>query len=242
MIKKLSQHIRHKRHLVFLDFEGTQLSHEMIAFGAVKVDLNDDYSIKKTYKGIHRYVRPTQEIGRYVTKLTQITEADLLDKGIPFAQAMTSLRNYVGKKFEDAVFIVFGNHDLRILNQSLAHSPDADEVIIKTITKNSIDFSKFIAEFIKDEKGNPLSLLNNLLVFNYVFKGNFHQPLDDAKNLLKLYELTLKNPDIIFTQYQQQLSRYHHLPGPIQTIMNKIYAKETVDYQVFQQAIKDYLK
>jgi inhibitor of KinA sporulation pathway (predicted exonuclease) len=242
MIKKLSQHIHHFRHLVFLDFEGTQHSHEMIAFGAVKVDLEDSYKVKKTYKGIHRYVLAKEPIGSYVTKLTSITQSTLNDKGISYKQAIQSLKNYVGNKLHETIFVIFGNHDLRILNQSLVYSPDADESFIKLVTKHAFDYSRFIAEFIKDEKGNPLSLINNLLAFNHTFKGTLHSPLDDAKNLLSLYKLVLEHPEIIFDRYSQVLKQNHHLPVPIKTLLTKILNNESVDNQTFIHAIKDYLK
>jgi inhibitor of KinA sporulation pathway (predicted exonuclease) len=242
MIKKLSQHIHHFRHLVFLDFEGTQHSHEMIAFGAVKVDLEDSYKVKKTYKGIHRYVLAKEPIGSYVTKLTSITQSTLNDKGISYKQAIQSLKNYVGNKLHETIFVIFGNHDLRILNQSLVYSPDADESFIKLVTKHSFDYSRFIAEFIKDEKGNPLSLINNLLAFNHTFKGTLHSPLDDAKNLLSLYKLVLEHPEIIFDRYSQVLKQNHHLPVPIKTLLTKILNNESVDNHTFIHAIKDYLK
>jgi inhibitor of KinA sporulation pathway (predicted exonuclease) len=242
MIKKLSQHIHHFRHLVFLDFEGTQHSHEMIAFGAVKADISDDYTIKKTYKGIHRYVLSKEPIGTYVTKLTNITPALLEEKGITYKQALVSLKNYVGNKLHETIFIVFGNHDLRILNQSLVHSKDADEAFVKIITKNSFDYSRFIAEFLKDEKGNPLSLMNNLLAFQHTFKGTQHHPLDDAKNLLTLYKLAIEKPDIVFDRYSLVLKQNHHLPPPIRVVLQKIMNHEAVNHQTFITAIKDYLK
>ena len=240
-MKKLKNIILHRRQLIFLDFEGTQQSHELIAFGAVKVDLHDDLTIKKSYKGLHRLVRPKKEIGRYVSKLTNITEVDVFDKGIPFFKALLSLRNYAGKKFKDTVFVIFGNHDLRILNQSLVHSPDGDAEIVKTITKNALDFSQFLSEFIKDSHGNPLSLVNNLNLFNVSFNGKAHHPLDDAKNLLMLYQKVLAHPEIMLKQYQQVLSSLKHLPVPLKNIVKKILNQETVDYAVLEKEMKDYL-
>jgi inhibitor of KinA sporulation pathway (predicted exonuclease) len=242
MIKKLSQHIHHFRHLVFLDFEGTQHSHEMIAFGAVKVDIADDFKVKKTYKGIHRYVLSKEPIGSYVTKLTQITPSMLEEHGVSYKQALVSLKNYVGNKLHETTFIVFGNHDLRILNQSLVYSKDADESFVKIITKNSFDFSRFISEFLKDDKGNPLSLVNNLIAFNHTFKGTQHHPLDDAKNLLALYKLALEKTDIVFDRYSLVLKQNHHLPPPIRVVLQKLMNNEFVNQHTFMTAIKDYLK
>ena len=50
-MKKLARLIGHHRTLVFLDLEGTQQSHELIALAAIKADLNEDLTIKKLTKG-----------------------------------------------------------------------------------------------------------------------------------------------------------------------------------------------
>ena len=53
--------------LAFLDLEGTQFTHEMIAIGIVKVDIRKDGTIKKIHKGYHSYVYAKNKIGKIVT-------------------------------------------------------------------------------------------------------------------------------------------------------------------------------
>lgn len=240
-MKKLAQALNGKKHLVFLDFEGTQKSHEMIAFGAIKVDLNDDLTIKKTYKGMYKLVRPKKPIGEFVTNLTKITEIDVFDKGLPYKKALATLRQYVGKTFKKSKFIYFGNHDVRILHQSFLHSPDADPETQSYLVKESLDFSHFIAEFIRDEKGNPLSLINNLLCFDAQFKGEPHHALDDAKNLMLLYHHVLTQKEILFQQYLHVLSTFKHTPTPIKRLLQRLHDGHVVDQQLFLSMIKDYL-
>ena len=50
--------------LAFLDLEGTQFTHEMIAIGIVKVDIRKDGTIKKIHKGYHSYVYAKNKIGK----------------------------------------------------------------------------------------------------------------------------------------------------------------------------------
>jgi inhibitor of KinA sporulation pathway (predicted exonuclease) len=240
-MKKLARLIGHRRTLVFLDLEGTQQSHELIAIAAIKAEINEDLTIKKTYKGIHHIVRPKKEVGKFVTQLTKITEIDVVDKGISFAKAMMVLRNYVGKNFKKAAFIVFGNHDARILHQSFHHSPDALETIVKTVTGNLIDYSMFLSEFIKDQNGNPLSLINNLLVFKEQFQGEHHQPLDDAKNLMLLYRRVLENKETIMSEYLKIFKQFRHLPEPVKIIIQQLLDDKTVEKKDLMQAVKDYL-
>jgi len=240
-MKKLARLIGHRRTLVFLDLEGTQQSHELIAIAAIKAEINEDLTIKKTYKGIHHIVRPKKEVGKFVTQLTKITEIDVVDKGISFAKAMMLLRNYVGKNFKKAAFIVFGNHDARILHQSFHHSPDALETTVKTVTGNLIDYSMFLSEFIKDQNGNPLSLINNLLVFREQFQGEHHQPLDDAKNLMLLYRRVLENKETIMSEYLKIFKQFRHLPEPVKIIIQQLLEDKIVEKKDLMQAVKDYL-
>jgi DNA polymerase III epsilon subunit-like protein len=240
-MKKLAQILKGKKHLVFLDFEGTQLSHEMIAFGAIKVELNDDLTIKKQYKGIYKLVRPKKPVGEYVTKLTGIREIDVFDKGISYKKALATIRQYVGKTFVKSKFIFFGNHDVRILHQSFQHSPDADKETQSILVQESLDYSQFLSEFVKDEKGNPLSLINNLLYFESSFKGQAHNALDDAKNLMHLYQLVLTNKARLLDAYMRVLRHQKHLPYPIKTLLQWLEQGQTVSHDQFLTFIQDYI-
>ena len=46
-MQALEKILKGRKSLCFIDLEGTQFSHEMIAIGAVKVDVRRDGSIKK---------------------------------------------------------------------------------------------------------------------------------------------------------------------------------------------------
>jgi inhibitor of KinA sporulation pathway (predicted exonuclease) len=174
-------------------------------------------------------------------KVFKINGVDVVDKGISFAKAMMVLRNYLGKNFKKAAFIVFGNHDARILHQSFHHSPDALETTVKTVTGNLIDYSMFLSEFIKDQNGNPLSLINNLLVFKEPFQGEHHQPLDDAKNLMLLYRRVLENKETIMSEYLKIFKQFRHLPEPVKIIIQQLLDDKTVEKKDLMQAVKDYL-
>ena len=123
MIKKLVKGLKGHKTLVFLDFEGTQFSHEMIALGAIAVTIDPKTGrIKKRKEPIRIYVLAKNKIGGYVSNLTGITEETLRKEGVTFDTAMKALKKYVGLYFKKATFITFGNHDLRILNQSIAYN------------------------------------------------------------------------------------------------------------------------
>jgi inhibitor of KinA sporulation pathway (predicted exonuclease) len=241
-MKALTRQLHHHRHLLFLDLEGTQFSHEMIAFGAVKAVLNVDGSIQKTYKGIKRYVKPKNSIGSFVKKLTGITKEQLESEGITYGEALQAIKNYCGSMFDKTTFVTFGTHDVRIIMQSLLHTPEADETIAKHIVKQHLDLSSFLSQFIKDDQNNPLSLNNYLKVFELSFDGIMHNPLDDARNLVKLFKSCYKRQDIIFDQYLRVLTQMRHLPDPVLTIIKQLVNDEDVTASDFKKLIREYIE
>ena len=56
-MEKLRKLLKGHKYICFLDFEGTQFSHEMIAFGAVFVTLDKNGFIAKEKKPIRKYVK-----------------------------------------------------------------------------------------------------------------------------------------------------------------------------------------
>ena len=79
-IKKL---LKGHRTLVFLDLEGTQFSHEIIAIGAVKVKVDEQGKIEKgAPKTFKCYVKCMGTIGKFITNLTKIDETILKEQGL----------------------------------------------------------------------------------------------------------------------------------------------------------------
>ena len=94
-MKIMKKIIKKHRHLVFMDFEGTQYSHELIAFGAVKVTLDKNYNIIRVNKGIKYYVKAKNKIGSFVKKLTSIDE-EILEKQLNLWNFFLEImKNYV---------------------------------------------------------------------------------------------------------------------------------------------------
>ena len=135
-------------------------------------------------------------IGKVVTDLTGITEKEVKEKGVPFRVVINALKKYMGAYFSKCLFVAFGNHDFRIMAQSLAHNLDVNKEDIETIIKHQFDLAEFLSTYIKDENNNNLSLANFLKVFNIEFKGTQHNALADAYNTVYLYDAFLKNQEI----------------------------------------------
>lgn len=240
-MKSLFKLIGKRRTIIFLDLEGTQFSHEMIAFGAVRADLDKNYRIKKIHKGIKYYVKAKNKIGNYVSELTGIHQ-DILDKkGITYKEALKKIRKYCGYFLSRVVFMTFGTHDLRILMKSLEQSPDADHDFCNFMVKNSIDLSMVLSQFIRDENANPLSLLNCLNVFHIDLVGEPHDPLTDAKHLMLVYQAMLEQKDVVFDEYKKLLMHYKTIPDPVKKTIKELMDGKDVSSEEFITSLHEYI-
>ena len=242
-MRELQKHINHRTMITFLDLEGTQFSHEMIAIGAVKVSLKKDGSIRKIHKGYYSLVKPKNKIGKVVVDLTHIKEEDVKKYGKPFRVVISDLKKYLGREFTKTLWITFGNHDQRILAQSLAYNLDAPKEDVQLMIKHSFDFSEFTANFVRDENSNTYSLANLLKLYGVEFKGTQHNALADALNLAYLYQAFIDRQDVTKVEYKKVLVKQKHLPEPVHKLLvsllseNKAVTPEDID-----ESIEEYLR
>lgn len=240
-MKSMVKQLKKRKRVIFLDLEGTQFSHEMIALGAIRVELDRHSQIKRKHKGIKFYVKPKNKIGSYVTKLTGITHEIVEREGLSFQDALKRLKRYCGHHLSQVVFMTFGNHDLRIIMKSLENSPDADNEFCHFICHNTIDVSATISQYVKDKNGNPLSLIHNLEVFEVPLVGDPHDPLIDAKHLMLLYDAMMKKSDILFQEYRKVLYQYKGLPDPVRYAVRSLIDGNNVTSDEFAQKMKEYI-
>ena len=241
-MKDLEHHIHYRHSLCFLDLEGTQFSHEMLALGAVKVDLRKNMTIKKYHKGYYSLVKAKNKVGKVVVDLTGISDEQLKKEGKPLRVVISELKKYLGRDFTKTLFVTFGSHDLRILSQSLAYNLDAPKADIQLMIKHSFDLGEFISTYVKDENNNTYSLANMLKIFGVEFKGTQHNAYADALNLAYLYDAMLNHKDILKDEYKKVLYKYRHLPEPIQNILHKLEAGENVSPKDFDIFVKESLE
>ena len=90
-MKKFERLLKGHKSLVFLDFEGTQFSHEMIAIGAVHVVIDRNGYIKRSKKPFKVYVKAHNRVGKIVTDLTGITDEMLKQKGVSSVMPVKSV-------------------------------------------------------------------------------------------------------------------------------------------------------
>ena len=238
MVKEITKALNSAKTVIFLDFEGTQFTQEIIAIGAVKVQLDNKNQIKKIFPGFKVFVKSHGEVGSVVTKLTGITDVQLQKDGINFLSAMKSFKNYVGTHF-NIKFITYGNFDMRLLHQTSVIAGLAEDSFIKSIYKNYIDFSTLMGRYIKNKKGSQLSLHDALTIFNITPQGDAHDPEFDAYNLMLLYKGILKNKSIVCKEYTKVLLNNRVYPAPISKLIRHLKTKGVVTMADFKKYIEE---
>ena len=213
----------------------------MIAIGATHVVIDRHGYIKKHKKPFRIYVKAHNRVGKIVTELTGITDEMLKKNGVSFFTAMSELKKYCGLAFRKSSFITFGNHDMKILSSSISYSFDFPKEIVQCIQQNYIDFSAFIGEFMRDDKGNPLSLIRYCDAFGVKQAGPAHDPAVDAENLAWLYDATMRHSEILLEEYKKVLKSFNHFPQPVSNVIKKLANNENVTSDEFDKEIKDYI-
>ena len=227
-MKDLDKALRGKRCLLFIDLEGTQMTHEMIEVGAYKVLLKPDGMIKKIFKPYHAYVMAKHRVGPIVTKLTGITDLKLKKEGVPFRTVQAQLKKYLGKDFNDCLLVSYGSQDAQIILRSAENNMDASTEEARFLARHFFDLAEFIGRFVRGEDGNILSLTNALKAFDVPFEGTAHNAQDDAYNLFLLFKAFLERPEKVHENYKRVLARQSHYPAPVLRVIRALGEGKTV--------------
>lgn len=221
-MKVINQRLKDATRIIFLDFEGTQTSQEIIAIGAVKAELDAKKHIKKFDEGFKIYIYTDSPIGPFIENLTGINRALLNSEGVSCKEAFVRLSKYIGNNLNHTTFMTYGNFDKKLLHNTAELNAIQNMPLIQAILEKSIDFSSVFSTFVKSEKHEQLSLSNALKLYKIPAHGKSHDPLNDAFDLMNLYEGFLSNRAINKKQYLQVLVTSPHLATPIRKVLNKI--------------------
>lgn len=222
VMKFINKLLNDANEIIFMDFEGTQLTQEIIAIGAIKIELDNKKRIKKTHKPFKIFIRAEGVVGPVVEHLTGINDLFLFQHGDKFVDAIKKFKNYCGINLNQTVFMTYGNFDMRLLHQTSTINHLDDDDFIHLIYKKNIDFSNIVAKFCRSSRNEMLSLFDALKKFEITPTGDAHDPQSDAINLSLLYNAFLTEKRILKEEYLKVLLNNPHLPAPIYKIMKKI--------------------
>lgn len=235
--------LKGRRNLVFIDFEGTQFSHEIIAVGCVKVKCDENGFIDTSnYETFRKYVKCYGSIGKIVSELTSINNEKLKYEGVILEEMLKEIEAFVGEDINETAFIVFGSNDVKMLVDSISYSKPSNDFIGYGICKRTIDFLSFISQYIKDKNGNNYSLTNYLKVFGLEPCGQSHDPLNDAIDLMNLYDAFMRDKEIKDREYLQVLKNQKLFPTPVRKMINKLLNGDSITPEEFKKEVHKYLE
>ena len=220
-MRLLKEEIGEPRELVFLDLEGTQLSHETIAIGACKYFCGPDL-LPLPGKKIQVFKR-------------------LKTEGITFHKALVELMTFTkctGKK----VYITFGNQDLNMLYQSKIRANDQlCQDFYDHIKRNWFDMQAFVSRFVHDERHMTFSQPKLLEIYEAKNLQHAHDPLYDAENLMNLFIQVIKRPDITLREFKKNLLTSKDFFIISKPFIDDLCNGKDVSSKDFNKAIEDYL-
>lgn len=240
-VKALEKKLRDSKSLIFIDLEGTQISHEAIEIGAWKVYLKDDLTVKKIFRPFKTYIKPMHKVGPVVTDMTGITDKKLEEEGVSFRLAQQGFRKYVGSDWFRSLFVAYGSQDIVMFKNSVENNPDAYVEDVRFMAHHYFDFADFLSSYVKDDKGNVLSLTHACEMLQAPMVGKNHDALSDARNLVSLYSAFLEQKTLIEERYLLILSRGGVASPSLKRAATALASGKDVSAQDFRQWIKEEL-
>ncbi len=241
-MKKLQKVLKNKNKIIFLDLEGTETSQEIIAIGAIKGSLDNKLNVKENYKKFKVFVIPKNPVGKIIESLTNINDDFLKINGVYFKNALEKFSNFVGANPEEYLYVTYGNYDIRLLRNTVLLNKIKNSEVLDAFYKNYFDFSSFLHQFIRRNNGQYISLKDALKVFNSTFIGEEHDPLSDAINLSRLFNLFKNQKNILLTEYKKTIEHHSNLPTAINKAISLLNENKSISYDEYLKLFEDELK
>ena len=242
LMKLIKRALKDSNQIIFMDFEGTQLTQEIIAIGAVKVTLDNKNFIKKVHNPFKIYILAEGVVGPIVTSLTGITDIFLFEHGETFINALQKFKKYCGENLTHTSFMTYGTFDMRLLHQTSLMNKCENDELIQEIYRKNIDFSNILSKYCRSSRNEMLSLNDALRKFNITPRGDAHDPQFDAMNLSFLYNAFLKEKNILKDEYYKVLTQNPKLPVPVSKLLHKLLVEGTITEKDFMNFIEEDLR
>lgn len=241
-MKIINNALKDSNQIIFMDFEGTQLTQEIIAIGAIKVSLDNKKFIKKVHKPFKIFILAEGVVGPIVQSLTGITDIFLFQNGEKFEKALAQFKNYCGENLTQTSFMTYGTFDMRLLHQTSIMNKLEDDNFIRQIYKKNIDFSNILSRYCRSDSNEMLSLNDALRKFKITPTGSAHDPESDAINLSLLYNAFLTEKNILKEEYYKVITHNPKLPSPVAKALHKLLENGSISEKDFLHYIEEDLK
>jgi hypothetical protein len=247
-MKLLQTILKGTTNLLFIDFEGTQFSHEIIAIGAVLVKCDEECVPICPPKTFKCYIKSKSKIGSLVTNMTGIDKDLLENQGISFLDSMKQLNDFLGEDSKDLKVLTYGNQDIRMLMSSLRHTIDDNEEdeflksFVLYLKRNTVDMGAFFSRYIRGKKNELISLVKLRDYFGIEPSGSSHDPLVDSLDLYHIYLAFTTDKELIISSYKRILRVSNIVPDPIKHIIISLLNENTVTPEDFDKLLETYFE
>ncbi len=242
-MRLLEEEIGQPKELVFLDLEGTQLSHETIAIGACAYYC-DEHLLPAKGKKIRIYkqfVKSEGKVGGVVTVLTGITDSQLKEQGVPFSKALSELVEFSKCPGGKRKYITFGNQDLNMLRVSTFKDDSGKaKQFYYHIKKNWFDLQEFVSRYVHDARHITYSQPKLLEIFEAENLKHAHDPLYDAENLKNLFIQVLTRPDIMVREFEKGMFTGKEVGNVLKPVLVDLSGGRDVTAQKFRSYLEAY--
>lgn len=208
---------------VYIDFEASQYTQEIISVGAVTDDGQEFYSLVKT----------DHKVGNFVSGLTGIQQIDVDIAATPdnvFDELFCWLQK-VFPKNDKIQFICYGNSDIGFAVNTLRNlrkSMNA-QAVLSMIICNMVDYSEYVKAFFGLSK--YVSLLKVAQYYSNGEATQDHNALNDARLLKYIYNKIQEGAPLVdnpFEEYMEKIEVYDTENNLVETFYGMISAVKWV--------------
>ena len=187
---------------IFIDFEASQYTQEIISIGAVTDTGEEFYSLVKT----------EHKVGNFVATLTGINQVDIENAPSP-DEVFSNMFNWLQKSLkndEKIQFICYGDSDLGFARNTLKNLKNSmtAQAMLSLIVCNIIDYAEYIKSYFGLSK--RVSLIKVANYYDSSLVQN-HCSLTDAKLLKFIYGKVQSGVPLVenpFEEYMQKIEVY----------------------------------
>ncbi len=221
-MKLLKSLLEDANHLLFLDFEGTQYTHEVIAVGAVLVTCDANYVPIGEPSTFKCYVKANAPIGPVVVTMTGISEELLKEQGISFSQFLSDLNHFLSNNCSRLKVLTYGDQDKRMLFNSFKQIDKPSKFqtdFVNYLGRNTVDLGAFISKYLRGKKSEYISLIHLRELLKIPPSGTSHDPLVDALDLYHIFQVLVSKKEVLIESYKSLLKTSNLLPPPVKKLI-----------------------
>ena len=231
------------KNLLFLDLEGTQYTHEIIAIGAVLVSCDEKYVPYGEVKTFKRYCLTNSSIGSVIRTMTGIDEKFLKQNGISYRQALVELNDFLSTSTRSLKILVYGNNDAKMVKTSykvLENPLPFETNFTNFLINNIVDIEKVLNFFLRGKRSDMLSLVHLRQLLELPSNGKAHDPLNDAKDLYDIYKAFVSDKERMKRTYRSLLKNADLIPSPIVSIIYDLLNGKSVTPEDLERCLDNY--